>query len=179
VNRPAHIRTALPKDAVRVSALAGRTFRTTYPDLSDAEVRQYCEEVLSVERFKSVLTREDSLVLLAESASGNDMGYAQLQPTKPPPSVGRANPVELVRLYLELDARHRGAGSSLLEEGLTWARARNHGCCWARVWDQNPGAAAFYRSHGFSVVGAEPYRAGGMDDRVWIMQKDLDRGAPE
>lgn len=174
-SRIINLRVAVPGDEGRVAALAYRTFAETYDDLTAGEVSRYAEAVLSAERFRAVLGRSDSRILLGVSADDHLLAYAQFEPTEPPAAVTCTSPVELVRLYVAREVQGRGLGTRLFQKGVAWARARGHGGLWLLAWDQAPRALAFYRGLGFRVVGNEPYRAGGLDDRVHILSLELDQ----
>jgi ribosomal protein S18 acetylase RimI-like enzyme len=66
----------------------------------------------------------------------------------------------------------RGIGSSLLAAALRQTSRDGFDCLWLKVWDQNPGAIAFYERHGFLTLGQVPYTEGGMDDQVFIMARN-------
>lgn len=167
------IRRGVVADAEGLSRLAVSTFAAAYGDLTAEEVERYGREVFSVDRFLGVLERSDALVLLAVGGAGELVGYAQLEATDAPEVVGCSRPVELVRLYLLPEAQGRGLGAALLDAGLRWASGEGYDGCWLRVWEENPRAVSFYRGHGFSVVGREPYGIGGMDDTVLLMRRSL------
>lgn len=167
------IRPAAPGDAEEVAAIAARTFAAAYPELTDDELRRYVAEVLPVSRFRRVLERPDALVALAVARTGHCVGYMQVEPTDPPDAVDCARPLEVVRLYLLPEVQGAGLGSRLLAHALAWAREKGFDCCWLRAWDRNPPVVRFYRGHGFEIVADEPYTAGGMDDRVWIMRRPV------
>lgn len=156
-------------DVKRLAELAKRTFAVTYTDLTEVEVERYVAEVLSVRCFKRAL-ENGAVLFLASSDAGRDVGYAQMEATQPPTLLDATKPVELVRLFVDASYQQRGIGAALLGRAIGWARERGHDACWLRVWDQNPRAVAFYGSHGFDVFGDESYTAGGMADRVWLMQ---------
>lgn len=44
---------------------------------------------------------------------------------------------------------------------------------WLGVWEHNPSAQAFYKRHGFKVVGEHHFQTGDVTDTDLIMEKEL------
>lgn len=53
------------------------------------------------------------------------------------------------------------------------AQEHNKHKIWLGVWEHNPRAQAFYKRHGFKVVGEHHFQTGDVTDTDLIMEKEL------
>jgi ribosomal protein S18 acetylase RimI-like enzyme len=53
------------------------------------------------------------------------------------------------------------------------ARGRHADTVWLGVWERNLRAQAFYRKHGFAVVGTQVFMMGSDAQRDFVMAKPL------
>jgi ribosomal protein S18 acetylase RimI-like enzyme len=60
---------------------------------------------------------------------------------------------EMFAVWVDPAFRRRGAGRALIDYACTWSRSRGAELLKVGVFDDNPGALAFYRSAGFSEGG--------------------------
>ncbi len=166
-----YIRRARTDDAIELANLAAKTFEATYHDLTPVQVDDYVRQVFSV----SLLQRElsDPNVLLLVAVCGEFVGYAQFKPNEVPNGITGARPIELVRLFLKRGVQRCGIGTGLLEKGFRWAVRQHYDSCWLKVWDQNQDAINFYERKKFKIVGETRYTAGGLNDRVLLMETEI------
>lgn len=142
------IRHAKPEEARTVAALAEKLCRqhlnyhpirfTDFPDLSKRL------EDLFVEEIPSPVAR----VLVAE-LDGDITGYVFLR--LEPDSVVEISDarVWLHDIYVEPDARGRGAGKKLLDAAIAVAREFNSKTLMLQVWPQNRSARDLFQQYGF------------------------------
>lgn len=165
------IRKALPSDAAALTRLAERTFRDAYGSLADpVDMELHCARAFAVPIQAREVADEALWTLLAE-LSGTAVGFAQLRPSPPPPCVQGHQPLELWRFYVDKPWHGQGVAAQLLDSVLTLARQQQGDTLWLGVWDRNPRAQAFYRKHGFAVVGQHPYLFGASLDQDWVMAR--------
>ena len=69
------------------------------------------------------------------------------------------------------DFQGGGRGSQLIELAEKIAQEHNKHKIWLGVWEHNPSAQAFYKRHGFKVVGEHHFQTGDVTDTDLIMEK--------
>lgn len=108
-------------------------------------------------RFRRLLGLDEVLVLLAENADGERVGFAYLT-FRPTPYFD--GPIaQLEELYVRPADRGRGAGSALIAEAVEQLRARNGGEMLVNVDEVDTEARRFYERHGFvNIEPGEDYR---------------------
>ncbi|WP_116201703.1 GNAT family N-acetyltransferase [Amycolatopsis circi] len=100
--------------------------------------------------FADLLHRDDSLCLLAFSASGSAIGHLIGRIRRPDPL--RPGAVVGVLESLRVDTAHRGigVGTALAEEFFAWARESGANQLSVTAYAANESAISFYRSRGFA-----------------------------
>jgi len=157
---PLTIRLAGPDDAAAVAAFGERSFRETFgPDNRPEDMDAYCAATYAVERQRQELAAPDRLTLLVEM-EGTLAGYAQLRDGPAPRSITGADPIEILRFYVDSRWHGRGIAGSLMAETLARARALGRRTIYLAVWERNPRAIAFYEKAGFRKVGSQPFQLG-------------------
>ncbi|MFW6133761.1 MAG: N-acetyltransferase family protein [Planctomycetota bacterium] len=152
------IRKARPNDAPKVSAL--------WETMAD-EHRAYDDEVWCWaddavrhwrEHFREVIQKPDMLLLVAEAAHGELVGFVIAQ-------IRQAEPVFETRkngfvwdLSVRPDWRRRGVASALVERAFEYLRARGVDDVILHVALDNAAAVAFYEAHGMRRVMYRMYR---------------------
>jgi ribosomal protein S18 acetylase RimI-like enzyme len=101
------------------------------------------------------------------------IGFSQLRPGRAHASVAAKRPAELTRIYVLSEWHGRGIASALMRDALD--AAAGHGCdrLWLGVWEHNPKAMAFYRKHGFEIVGTQSFMLGQDRQRDLVMAVKL------
>ena len=177
------IRRAGPGDAAALGALAPRLFRQAYePTHPEPTLGAYLRERFAPERVEALLADLSVRVLLVEAASGELLGYAQLQagaPGAPGTVVERplpgSRPLEIVRFYVDEAWHGRGIAAALMAACDAEARARGADVLWLQAWQQAGRALAFYAKAGFQVVGTAVFTFGPREDADYL----LARAVPE
>ena len=112
-------------------------------------------------------------VFFMARVDGKLAGYAKLCEGDAPSIVNASRAIELERLYLSSKWFGTGVALSLLEACVGEARQRSRDVMWLDVWDENTRAQAFYRKHGFAMVGERPYDVGTITQRHLLMRRAL------
>lgn len=136
---------------------------------------------LTAEHFAAWAVSPDHelLVAVAEDPEGDDgrlLGYALLArgATDDPDVAAVIGPdvdVELSKIYVHPDAQGSGLAGDLMREALDAARDLSAApAVWLGTNGENARAQAFYRKHGFVLVGNRTYVVGGEshDDVVMV-----------
>ena len=133
-----HVRRATSGDAERVAPLfdAYRQFYGLGPDL--ALSRRFIAERLG---------REESIVLLAQSADGTSLGFAQMYPTFS--SLRAARVFVLYDLFVAPAARRHGVARRLMEAAVGEARAAGAVAISLQTARTNRAAQRLYESLGW------------------------------
>jgi GNAT superfamily N-acetyltransferase len=114
------------------------------------------------DHFLSLLSREDSLCLLAKSG-GTPVGYLADVPGETT-TVRPVKVAELQSMYVRAGDRGRGAGSALVAEFLSWAGYRAAERVAVTAYASNGDALRFYARRGFrprSTTLEMPLKRGG------------------
>ncbi|MCQ4619706.1 GNAT family N-acetyltransferase [Corynebacterium sp. CCUG 71335] len=130
-------------DAAALSALL-RAFNAEF----DASVP---DEAALTRRWRTLLEREDVLVVLAEHPAPVGFAYLTLRPT--PYYDGPL--AQLEELYVVPELRGQGIGTGMITTVVDELRARGCGEIHINVDEPDTGARRFYERHGFSNVETE------------------------
>jgi diamine N-acetyltransferase len=154
------IRRGIFVDAECLSVLATQVWLHTYAtDGISAVIARYVLDELSVGKFATILTQENSTVLVAE-VNDNIVGYALV-------NVGSACPagdsgVEVASLYVQEHFARQGIGSALLRECQQFARLHTGSTAyWLMVNAENLPAIAFYVKQSLVKTGTAYFELGG------------------
>jgi diamine N-acetyltransferase len=162
------IRRGIAVDAECLSVLATQVWLHTYAtDGISAVTARYVLDALSVSKFASILTQENSTVLVAE-VNGNTVGYGLV-------NVGSACPagdsgVEVASLYVQEHFARQGIGSALLWECQQLALQHTRSSAyWLTVNAENLPAIAFYAKHGLVKTGTAYFELSGEKHENHVM----------
>jgi ribosomal protein S18 acetylase RimI-like enzyme len=168
------IRRAGPADAASLAALAESTFRETFAaDNSQANMDLHCIRHFGAELQSREIADPQFITLLAE-IDANLVGFAQLRLAHSLSCVPGVRPVELHRIYVASEWHGRGVAMSLMREAIAAAAQNGCDCAWLGVWERNPRAIAFYRKHGFHIVGDHPFMLGQDRQRDFVLAAQVD-----
>jgi diamine N-acetyltransferase len=169
---PIRIRRAEEDDALALSVLAERTFRSAFADLNTAaNIQRHCAGTYGHALQLAEIRDCGRETWVAESET-RLLAYAQLRLDAASPVILGERLVEIQRFYV--DAAYHGAGLAhqLMVHVLACAKAAGAAALWLGVWERNPRAQAFYRKWGFEVVGAHTFMLGDDPQRDLIMRRD-------
>jgi ribosomal protein S18 acetylase RimI-like enzyme len=168
------VRRAVLADAAPLAALAESTFRETFAaDNSPEDMDLHCAQNFGAGIQAREIADPQLLTFLAE-VEGALVGFAQLRLRHPSSCVAGARPAELHRIYVASQSHGRGIARSLMREVIEAAAREDSDCLWLGVWEHNPKAIAFYRKHGFRVVGDHSFMLGRDRQRDLILTAQVD-----
>ena len=167
------IRPARIPDAPWLADLAERTFRETYTAYNTPEdMERYVSEHFGPELQAGELGDPGSLTLVAE-VDGRAAGYARLGRGAAPACVAGAEPMEIIRFYVDRPWHGQGLAQELMRAAAEHARAAGARTLWLGVWEQNPRAIAFYRKCGFTEVGTQTFVLGADHQRDLVLARPI------
>jgi diamine N-acetyltransferase len=175
------VRPASPTDAARVSIVGAALFRQAYgPTHPEPTLGEYLATAFDPKHYERVLRDARTAVLLAESATGEAIGYVHLREAFPDPSsqlkepLPGERPLEIVRFYVDAEWHGRGVAQQLMAGCDTEARARLCDVVWLQAWQQAAQALAFYRKCGFRVIGTATFHFGDRRDDDFVLARALE-----
>ncbi|HSZ09478.1 MAG TPA: GNAT family N-acetyltransferase [Steroidobacteraceae bacterium] len=167
------IRRAEKDDALELSVLAERTFRTAFAESNTAANMQlHCATTYGYALQLAEILESGRETWVAEADAGL-LAYVQLQFDATSPTISGERPVEILRFYV--DASHHGTGLAhqLMAHVVARAQAAGSTVLWLGVWERNPRALAFYKKWGFDVVSEHIFTVGNDPQRDLIMRRDV------
>jgi ribosomal protein S18 acetylase RimI-like enzyme len=171
------IRPAGAGDAEALAELAERTFRETFTVGNEpAQMALHCAASFGP-GIQAREIEDPGWVTIVADEDGELIGFAQLRLGSPKACVAAECPAELYRLYVAGRWHGRGVAQQILNEVMVTAARAGSDRIWLGVWERNPRALAFYRKHGFEVVGDHVFRFGTECQTDLIMVAEVD-GAP-
>jgi len=169
-----NIRRATPEDASLIADIGVRTFEDSFgPDNRLEDMEQYLSMSFSKVHIEAQLSDPASVFLLAYE-NEKAVGYVMLRMSKTPNAVSGANPVELVRFYVEAKSIGKGYGSALMDACLEEAKKDRHRTIWLGVWEKNQQAIRFYEKWGFTKVGTKEFVLGSDLQNDHIMARPIE-----
>jgi len=167
------IRAAGVRDAPWLAALAERTFRETFgADNTPENMERYVADHFG-SGLQAAELGDDRLTTLVAEVDGEPAGYAQLARGLAPASVTGADPMEIVRFYVDQPWHGRGLAQRLMDAAVNTARAAGARTLWLGVWERNPRAIAFYRKCGFQDTGTQTFVLGADHQRDLVLARSL------
>jgi diamine N-acetyltransferase len=169
----ATIRRARTDDAPALALLAERSYRDTFTAGNDpADMALHCAESFGTE-IQAREIAEPGLVTLVADEDGELIGFAQLRLRASKDCVVAERPSELYRIYVARRWKGRGVAQQIMQAVMGAAARADSDRIWLGVWEENPRALAFYRKHGFEVVGEHAFRFGTELQTDLIMVADV------
>ena len=167
------IRRATLADVPTLSTFGRRVFGQTFAADNDPDhLRAYLDATYLEARQREEVADASIETLLLED-HGELIAFAQLRETAAGDGVTGAAPIELWRFYVDASWHGRGVATTLMRAVEEAGRARQARTLWLGVWERNLRAQAFYRKHGFQVVGAQTFMIGPDPQRDLIMARTL------
>lgn len=165
---------ALPEQAAALAQLCSKTFLQAYEGrIAQHSLQRFVQQAFSTERIREELHNE-SCRFYALWLQGQVMGYLKLDLNLAPEDFPTQKALQLHRIYLRREVWGRGYGDSLMDTAESEAQRIGATLLWLNVWQENPGAIAFYQRRGFSILREIPYTMN--DNEVfddWLMIKRL------
>ncbi len=170
---PPLVRRATIDDLDAVLAVGRQTYAEHFSQLwSPTGLDRYLGDEFERETVASELASSTTAYFLV-SSRGSVLGFAKARGPKAVPAGPAGLGVELQKIYLRKASVARGAGTALLKETEAYARACGYPLVWLDVLSRNPGAARFYRRHGYEHAGEERFMTDLGVERMLVMVKQL------
>jgi diamine N-acetyltransferase len=172
-----HIRLAGSGDARTLAVLGAQLFEQSFGAANTPQnMRAYVSSAFVEGRQLADLEDPSIRIWLAEAASGEPIGYAQIRLGAVPPAsaaILSEQPAELVRLYADHAWHGRGVGAALLRACTDACSDSGADVLWLGVWQENPRAIAFYEKHEFRRRGKQPFLLGADQQTDWVMARTV------
>jgi diamine N-acetyltransferase len=170
-----HIRKALPDDLSLLCELSTSTFLESYLDKNDEDnMQSYVGKHFSPEALLAEMNNPRSEFYLA-LVDGTAVGYlktntgdAQTEPSDP-------SALEIERIYVLKEFQAKTIGRQLFMKALDIAHRNSCTFIWLGVWEENPGAIAFYKKLGFKPFGRHIFRLGNEEQWDIMMKFPIDK----
>jgi diamine N-acetyltransferase len=168
------IRPATLADAQALADFGRQTFFDTFGHLYPKEDADFFSaQRFSLERTLPDLQEVGRSIHLAFSGE-RLVGFLDCGDLGLPVEAPKPNGCELYRLYLDTSAKGTGLANTLMNMAIDWARGREARALYLGVYCDNARAQAFYRRHGFKIIGAYQFKVGNTLDDERIMELILD-----
>lgn len=156
-----HIRPAKAEDAEALAQIGAATFLESYTEIIDGpDMVAHCARQHSPAVYGKYLADPACAVWIAEyAATGAPVGYAVNCPPDLPVVI-QPGDVELKRIYCFSRFHGAGIGQSLMQTAIDDARARGAPRLLLGTYQDNHRAVAFYKRHGFALIGTRQFQVG-------------------
>ncbi len=167
------IRRASATDAKALTDLGRKTFIETFAkDNRQEDMDHYLAETFSEEKQLKEISDPKRFIEIAWDRE-HAAGFLHLMKSTPDSTVVGANPIELLRLYVDSRWHGKGVGPSLMQRCIEIARETGHETLWLGVWERNLGAQSFYEKFGFKRVGQHLFHLGQDEQVDWVMVRPV------
>ena len=151
------------------------TYRDTFgPYISDADMEDYYQSVLSLEQIQKDLADPESETYFVLDHNQEICGFlkfnwgkAQTEPVEMDKSF------EIQRIYVKKECQGAGFGKEMFTFALDQAKSRGFEWAWLGVWERNFKAQDFYYRFGFERFSEHQYITGDTVDTDWLLRKHL------
>ena len=168
------LRLADPADAPLLSRVGATLFAQAFASSNTPEnLNAYLATAFNETQQRRELSDPNNLIWIAESDGGDAIGYTHLKLDSATSVQALERPAELSRIYADQRWHGAGVGQRLLAQCIETARAHDRSHLWLGVFQQNARAIAFYRKHGFEIVGEQIFVVGSDPQADWVMVRPL------
>ena len=155
------LRQATTEDAALLASVGSALFAQTFAAANtDDNLREYLTHAFGEEQQSRELADANNVFWIAEADNGEAIGYAHIKLDSRTHALQLERPAELSRIYADQRYHGVGVGQRLLAQCIDTAKAHGNTHLWLGVWEKNPRAIAFYKKHGFEVVGSQTFHVG-------------------
>ena len=167
------LRLATKKDAQLIAEISQLTFRHTFAPMNTKEDMDiFLNEQFTKGRLMLEVGAPGNIFYLAYL--GEEVaGYMKLRTGYEPPTMKKANAMELARLYTMPGMVGKGIGALMMRQAIETAKENGHKRLWLGVWEKNQRAIDFYTKWGFKRFGETDFLLGNDVQIDWLMQKPL------
>jgi len=161
-------------DAEELAQFGARTFLETFgPENTAEDMRLHLASAWRPELQRAEILNPQMDTLVAR-VDGVLAGFAQLRADHAPACISTTRPVELLRFYVDKPWQGQGVARELMLAVLRQSRERGARELWLGVWERNVRAQAFYRKHGFRLVGTQIFIVGTDPQTDHVMLRELE-----
>ncbi len=172
------IRAATMADVEMLTELAARTFYDAFASTNTPEsMEAYMSKAFTLRQFSAELADPHATFLIAE-VEAIPVAFAKLYDGEVPDWVGGSAAIEIERFYVDQQFHGKGIAHTLMQACLDYAIQSGHRTIVLGVWEHNPRAIAFYRKHGFEIVGAHVFQMGDEAQNDFWMVRELQASTP-
>jgi len=139
-----------------------RTARHNTPENMERYVAEHFAPALQAAELA-----DPGLMTLVAEVAGQAAGYTQLGHGAAPACVTGADPLEVIRFYVDRPWHGQGLAQALMRAAADHARAAGARTLWLGVWERNPRAIAFYKKVGFVEVGTHTFVLAPITSATW------------
>lgn len=155
------IRPATAEDTAALAQIGAATFLESYTEIIDGpDMVAHCSRQHSESVYGQYLADPACSTWIAEyAATGAPVGYAVNCPPDLPVAI-QPGDVELKRIYCFSRFHGAGIGQALMEAAIDDARRRGAPRLLLGTYQDNHRAVAFYKRHGFELIGTRQFQVG-------------------
>ena len=151
------------------------TYGDTFgPYISDADMEDYYQTVLSLEQIQKDLADPESETYFVLDHNQEICGFLKFNwgkaQTEP---VEMDNAFEIQRIYVKKEHHGKGYGKEMFTFALKEAQKRGFDWVWLGVWERNFKAQNFYKQFGFERFSEHHFITGEAVDIDWLLRKHL------
>jgi diamine N-acetyltransferase len=167
------LRTADLADAETLARLGAATFTQAFAEYNTEEdMAEYLASAFSPEK-QAIELRNPGTEFLIATSENLPVGYVKLDRSDPPKCVTGAQPLEIVRFYVEAEWHGSGISRILMTEVVRRAAAAGNDILWLGVWERNARAIAFYKKWKFEIVGKKEFLLGSDLQSDFVMTRSV------
>lgn len=167
------IRKSRKDDVAELQKISRETFRDTFePYNSQADIENYLQRAYNEATLERELSDEHSEFYFLYDEE-EFAGYLKVNIGAAQTEAMGADAMEIQRIYIRKQFKHRGFGTVLFELAFRLAKQKQKSRVWLGVWEKNYPALAFYRKMGFQEAGDHTFLMGQHPQRDLIMVKEL------
>jgi ribosomal protein S18 acetylase RimI-like enzyme len=175
MNEPAITKIGV-EDAAALQRLAKQTFADTFgPYNTEANMQQYLQENLSLDKLETELANPDSIFYFLR-LDDQLIGYLKLNFANAQTELKDPRALEIERIYVIREYLGKKAGQLLYDLAVSIAQEKQLEYVWLAVWEQNKRAIRFYEKNGFIVFGQHTFCLGTDEQTDLMMKKELNTG---
>ena len=159
-------------DAAALSALGAETFTETFGHLYQPADLAAFLTTHGEDHWRQELADREFAVLIAETESGEAVGYAKIGPPHLP-FEPRGEAAELRQLYVVEEMKGQGIAHELIQWAIERSRDLGADFLYLSVFTENHRARAFYEKYGFEPEGTYAFMVGNHADEDIVMRLKL------
>lgn len=165
-------RLATDADGPVLAAVGRQCFAETFgPHFPPDDMARHLDRSFGPNGLIADLADPACRVQVAEEG-GQVAGYLKLMPMDLPVD-HPAGSLEIKQLYILEPWQGTGVAATLMDWAVETARADGAPALFLSVWEGGARAQAFYRKHGFEIVGSAPFALGNLVMHDPVMRRDL------